>query len=66
VSDAAELTLAQVMLPENANPRRKHGRPTTVRPLQVCTPEQQQNWEAAEERRARRMRDKPATVKSSL
>jgi uncharacterized protein (TIGR00369 family) len=32
-----------------------NGRPTPVRPLEVLTPEQQQRWQAAEARRARRM-----------
>lgn len=35
-----------------------NGRPTPVRPLEVDTPEQRQRWQAAEERRTRRMQDR--------
>jgi uncharacterized protein (TIGR00369 family) len=35
-----------------------NGRPTPVRPLEVSTHEQRQRWQAAEERRARRMQDR--------
>ena len=34
------------------------GRPTPVRPLEVSTPEQRKHWQAAEERRGRRMQDR--------
>ena len=32
------------------------GKPTRVRPLEVATPEERRKWQAAEERRARRIR----------
>jgi uncharacterized protein (TIGR00369 family) len=38
----------------------EHGRPTPVQPLQVTTAEQHARWQAAEQRRARRLR--PAAV----
>jgi hypothetical protein len=52
-----ELTLAQVMLPEDANPR------GNVHGLAVTTAEARRRWEEAERRRARRMRH-PARVAS--
>ena len=60
-----ELTLAQVMLPEDANPRGNvHGGALmkladtagAVRPLEVTTPEQRRRWHEAEQRRAVRLR----------
>ena len=38
----------------------QNGRPSPVRPLEVTTPEQRQRWQAAEERRARRMQGRLA------
>lgn len=39
----------------------EHGRPTPVRPLEVTTDVQRQRWQAAEQRRAARLR-RPDTV----
>ncbi|MBV9602245.1 MAG: acyl-CoA thioesterase [Chloroflexi bacterium] len=36
----------------------EHGRPTPVHPFEAITPEQRQRWQAAEERRAARMRQR--------
>jgi acyl-CoA hydrolase len=34
----------------------EHGRPTQVRPLEIKTPEQRRRWQAADQRRAARLR----------
>jgi len=43
----------------------ENGRPTPVRPLAIKTAEQRQRWEAAEERRARRMHHRLETATAS-